>query len=115
MGATPGATQTLTQDEALRLAFPDATEVERRTAYLDDENAIEETQENAKKKLRGHFERADEQLEACLTRRQASARDSARHLPEGVVEKMAGPYARARELAQWVEGLGAKARAEGTS
>lgn len=33
------------------------------TAYLDDENAIEETQENAKKKLRGHFERADEQLD----------------------------------------------------
>lgn len=29
------AAQTLTQDEALRLAFPDADTVERRTAYLD--------------------------------------------------------------------------------
>jgi glutathione S-transferase len=32
------------------------------TAYLDDENAIEETRENAKQKLRGLFERADRQL-----------------------------------------------------
>jgi hypothetical protein len=28
--------QTLTQEEALRVAFPDADRVERRTAYLDD-------------------------------------------------------------------------------
>ena len=31
-----GAAQRLTQDEALRLAFPAADTVERRTAYLDD-------------------------------------------------------------------------------
>lgn len=35
--AAPAATaQTLTQDEALALAFPDAERVERRTAYLED-------------------------------------------------------------------------------
>jgi len=34
--AAPAAGQTLTQDEALALAFPDADRVERRTAYLDD-------------------------------------------------------------------------------
>lgn len=32
------------------------------TAYLDDESAIEQTQDNARKTLRGHFERADKQL-----------------------------------------------------
>jgi len=37
-GFAPGraSAQTLTQDEALRLAFPGADAVERRTAYLDD-------------------------------------------------------------------------------
>ncbi len=33
-GAAPLAAQTLTQDEALALAFPDAERIERRTAYL---------------------------------------------------------------------------------
>ena len=33
------------------------------TTYLDDDKAIEETKENAKRKLRGHFERADNQLD----------------------------------------------------
>lgn len=33
--APAGAQEVLTQDEALELAFPDATEVERRTAFLD--------------------------------------------------------------------------------
>lgn len=32
----PAAAQTLTQEEALRLAFPDADDVQRRIAYLDD-------------------------------------------------------------------------------
>lgn len=32
----PAAAQTLTQDQALALAFPDADEVRRATAYLDD-------------------------------------------------------------------------------
>ncbi len=32
------------------------------TAYLDDESAIEQTKDNAKKTLRGLFERADKQL-----------------------------------------------------
>lgn len=37
-GLTPGrvSAQTLTQEEALRLAFPGADAVERRTAYLDE-------------------------------------------------------------------------------
>ena len=34
--ASPARAQTLTQDEALRLAFPAADTVERRTAYLND-------------------------------------------------------------------------------
>lgn len=33
---TPARAQALTQDEALRLAFPGADAIERRTAYLDD-------------------------------------------------------------------------------
>lgn len=36
VGAAPASAQTLTQDEALRLAFSDA-EIERRTAYLSEE------------------------------------------------------------------------------
>jgi hypothetical protein len=34
--ARPTAAQDLTQDEALRRAFPEGTSIERRTAYLDD-------------------------------------------------------------------------------
>lgn len=36
VGGSHLAAQALTQDEALRVAFPDADRVERRTAYLDD-------------------------------------------------------------------------------
>ena len=42
--ATPAVAQTLTQDEALRLAFPRGTSVERRTAYLDDEQLAQAEQ-----------------------------------------------------------------------
>jgi hypothetical protein len=34
--ATPAGAQVLTQDQALAMAFPDADDVIRRTAYLDD-------------------------------------------------------------------------------
>lgn len=37
LAPTPGSAQSLTQDEALRLAFPEADSVARRTAYLDAE------------------------------------------------------------------------------
>lgn len=36
LGAVGLSAQGLTQDEALRLAFPEADAIERRTAYLDD-------------------------------------------------------------------------------
>jgi Na+-translocating ferredoxin:NAD+ oxidoreductase RnfG subunit len=36
MAPTPSAAQAVTQEEALRLAFPGADDIQRRTAYLDE-------------------------------------------------------------------------------
>lgn len=40
-GGTACAQEVLTQDEALKLAFPDATAIERRTAYLGEQELAE--------------------------------------------------------------------------